>query len=219
MQGVGERLRARAAELDMSDADVARRAGLNPRRYGNYVTNDREPDYATLKRICDALDCSADYILGLSPEPGVGDRGMTMVRELDLRAAAGLNSSAIEVFDGREGEATLAMHGFPVEGFRETYGAPPAEVVIVPVVGDSMEPTLFSGQKVMAHTRDRVPSPPGIFVLWDGLGLVIKRVQYIPHSDPPRVRIASDNARYEPYERTLDEAHIMARVIGKWGRV
>jgi len=75
------------------------------------------------------------------------------------------------------------------------------------------------GEKVMADVGDRSPSPPGIFVLWDGLGIVLKRVEYIPFSDPPTVRISSDNQRYEPYERTLEEAHILARVIGRWGRM
>jgi hypothetical protein len=39
----------------------------------------------------------------------------------------------------------------------------------------------------------RSPTPPGIFVLDDGMGLVAKRLEHIPSSDPPRVRIISDN--------------------------
>jgi hypothetical protein len=30
------------------------------------------------------------------------------------------------------------------------------------------------------------------------------------------VRITSDNGKYDPYERTLDEAYIQGRVIGQW---
>ena len=33
---------------------------------------------------------------------------------------------------------------------------------------------------------------------------------------PPRVKITSDNAKYDPYERTLEEAYIQGRVIGQW---
>jgi hypothetical protein len=52
--------------------------------------------------------------------------------------------------------------------------------------------------------------------VWDGLGLVVKRVQVLAHSDPTRVKITSDNAKYEAYERTLAEAYIQGRVIGQW---
>jgi phage repressor protein C with HTH and peptisase S24 domain len=81
------------------------------------------------------------------------------------------------------------------------------------VLGDSMMPTLYPGQKVMVHINDKRPTPPGIFYLWDGMGLVIKRVELIPGSSPPTVRIKSDNPKYESYERTVDEARINGRVI------
>jgi transcriptional regulator with XRE-family HTH domain len=64
MQVLGEQLRIRAKELDLTDAEVARRAGLSPRRYGNYVTGDREPDLQTLVRICKVLRTTPDQLLG-----------------------------------------------------------------------------------------------------------------------------------------------------------
>ena len=65
MDGFGERLRARARELDLSDAEVARRAGLGSRRYGHYVTNHREPDLQTLVRISEVLATTPNYLLGI----------------------------------------------------------------------------------------------------------------------------------------------------------
>ena len=64
MQVLGERLRKRAKELDLTGAEVARRAGLSPRRYGNYVTGNREPDLQTLVRICRVLTTTPDQVLG-----------------------------------------------------------------------------------------------------------------------------------------------------------
>jgi transcriptional regulator with XRE-family HTH domain len=64
MQILGEQLRRRAKELDLTGAEVARRAGLSPRRYGNYVTGDREPDLQTLVRICKVLTTTPDWVLG-----------------------------------------------------------------------------------------------------------------------------------------------------------
>ncbi len=71
MQVLGEQLRRRARELDLRDAEVARRAGLGPRRYGNYVTGSREPDLQTLVRICKVLTTTPDQLLGFGDtKPG-----------------------------------------------------------------------------------------------------------------------------------------------------
>ena len=64
MDGIGDRLKARAAELGLSGAEVARRAGLTATRYGHYLQDIREPDLATLVRICRVLGMRPDVLLG-----------------------------------------------------------------------------------------------------------------------------------------------------------
>ena len=73
MEGVGSRLRSRALELGLSDAEVARRAGLTATRYGHYVNDYREPDLATLVRICRALGLRPDELLAYDEPGGAGD--------------------------------------------------------------------------------------------------------------------------------------------------
>ncbi|MGE8141443.1 hypothetical protein ACQKOE_05660 [Novosphingobium sp. NPDC080210] len=51
-----------------------------------------------------------------------------------------------------------------------------------------------------------------MFVLHDGIGLVAKRLEHIPNSEPPVVRVLSDNKTYSAYERTADEVNIVGRV-------
>jgi len=131
------------------------------------------------------------------------------IAELDVRAAAG---------DGLVGDGVKIVEewALPSGMVRQYSTAPATDLRIITVMGDSMEPTLQPGQRVLVDTGDRNPSPPGVFVVWDGLGLVVKRCQVVPHSEPPRVRITSDNAKYDTYERTLSEAYIQGRVIGQW---
>lgn len=64
----------------------------------------------------------------------------------------------------------------------------------------------------MYHWARRSPNLPGIFVLLDGMGLVAKRLEHIPNSDPPRVRIISDNPLYAPYEGVADEINVVGRI-------
>src|SRR5271169_4014469 len=89
MDLLAKRLRERARQLELSDAEVARRAGLAERRYGHYVRGTREPDFATLLRICDVLDVTPDDLLvaNKSPRPTPSDRWLSRLsaagRKLD----------------------------------------------------------------------------------------------------------------------------------------
>src|SRR5271169_4901612 len=58
-----KRLRDRARQMKLSDAEVARRSGLAERRYGHYVRGTREPDFTTLLRICAVLDATPNDLL------------------------------------------------------------------------------------------------------------------------------------------------------------
>ena len=66
MTPFSERLRARAEAMGMTQADLARRMDLDPRRVGHYMTGLREPDFQTLTRLVRVLDTSSDSLLGLS---------------------------------------------------------------------------------------------------------------------------------------------------------
>lgn len=131
------------------------------------------------------------------------------VDELDVQAGAGGGT----LIDDHPSVATWQLPATLVRGFTAT---DEASLKFIRVIGDSMLPTLQPGQRVMVDVQDRTPSPPGVFVVWDGLGFVVKRIELIPHSEPLTVRIMSDNGKYSSYERTLEEAFIQGRVIGGW---
>jgi transcriptional regulator with XRE-family HTH domain len=69
MQVFAQRIRERARELRLSDAEVARRAGLSERRYGYYATGQREPNLATLVRICEVLAATPNDLLLAEGKP------------------------------------------------------------------------------------------------------------------------------------------------------
>ncbi|WP_422031382.1 helix-turn-helix domain-containing protein [Roseovarius sp.] len=81
MEQFGKNIRRRARELGLTDAEVARRTGVSARRYSFYVTGDREPDLATLLKICDVLRIPVDQALkseGREPK----DHVQTMIERL-----------------------------------------------------------------------------------------------------------------------------------------
>lgn len=70
MEVFASKLRERAAQLGISNAEMARRAGLNERRYGHYVSGVREPDLRTLVAIAETLGSTPDMLLGVTdPKP------------------------------------------------------------------------------------------------------------------------------------------------------
>ena len=217
-ESLPHRLERLMREQGFNQKSLALKAGLNETAVRDILKGrSRRPLHTTVMALAVALGCEVAELLGTAR--AAVPHGMTMIRELDVRATAGGSASAVEVLETRESDATRAMYGFPAGGFREAYGADAENVRIVEVIGDSMVPALASGEKVMVNIEDRTPSPPGVFVVWDGMGMVIKRIEYLPGGEPPRVRISSDNPRYAPYERALEEAHILGRIVGRWARV
>jgi len=153
------------------------------------------------------VDASGVHLLGASPV--ADDAGTIRIKELDIRAGTGAALTG-------ESQTVIDTWQIPAAIIRGNSSAPANDLRIIAVAGDSMEPTLQPGQRILVDTGDKRPSPPGIFVLWDGLGLVVRRVALLPDSDPARVKITCDNPSYDASERTVDEAHIEGRVIGQW---
>jgi transcriptional regulator with XRE-family HTH domain len=99
MDALTRALRARAQELGLSHAAIARRIGMSERRYAHYVTGRNEPDLATLLRIAKALQTSPNDLLGFAAETKRSKR--TLLRDR-LNAAA-------EAMDDRELEMTVVQ--------------------------------------------------------------------------------------------------------------
>ncbi|MDF1671834.1 MAG: helix-turn-helix transcriptional regulator [Roseovarius sp.] len=61
-----KKLRERAKQLGISNANAARRIGLDERRYAHYASGRREPDLLTLVKIAETLDTTPNWLLGIS---------------------------------------------------------------------------------------------------------------------------------------------------------
>ncbi len=83
----------------------------------------------------------------------------------------------------------------------------------LPVIGDSMEPTLTKGSTVFIDTSYTYPNPEDVYACDVGDGLVIKRLKLIPRSD--KILVISDNTeRYgQPDELLREEVRVYGRVV------
>ena len=86
----------------------------------------------------------------------------------------------------------------------------PDNVKIINAIGDSMSPTINSGDMVWVDISCTTPHSDGLYVIVIGDSMSIKRLQIHPFSG--QVTIKSDNQRYEDYVAKNPED---IRVVGK----
>ena len=55
--------------LKKTQQEMADYLGISRQAYSNYETGKREPDYETLLKLGEYLDCSIDYLLGKKSDP------------------------------------------------------------------------------------------------------------------------------------------------------
>ena len=209
-----ERLRARIRQLGMNVAEVAREAGVN-RSFVYDILRGRSqlPNLEKLTRIAKVVKVELEWLLSgkgrvTGDDPITEDYHNEFVAIQYAAARPSMGGGAIVEDEDRPGRD---FH-FRRAWIRDRLKAAPSMLRVMAVQGDSMMPTLNEGDVILVDMNQRNPIPPGVFVLHDGLGLVAKRLEHVPMSDPPRVRIISDNPHYTPYECTADEVNIVGRV-------
>ena len=210
---MAERLKARCEQLGMNAGQVAELAGINRSFVYDIMRGRSEhPNLERLDRVAKVLKVERRWLMH-----GLGDvEGETPILESSEEAFVAVSSVAVTASMGGgavvEDETDGRPYHFQRSWIRHKLRATPADLRIMHVEGDSMMPTLHHGDIVLVDLARRAPTPPGIFVLHDGMGLVAKRLDHIPNSDPPRVRILSDNPLYAPYEGTAEEVNIIGRI-------
>lgn len=115
---------------------------------------------------------------------------------------------------GGTGEGDEGYVTFSRDLIENELKAPADALLAIIAEGNSMEPDFFGGDQILVDTRRKSLSQPGAFCLWDLDGHVIKYLERIPNSDPPRVRVISVKADlYKPWERLVEEVSIVGKVV------
>jgi phage repressor protein C with HTH and peptisase S24 domain len=211
---LAKRLRARARQLGMNAREVAEQARVNRSFVYDIMRGRSEhPNLERLDKVAAVIKVDRGWLLHGNgqvegDEPVSDERRDAFVAIPSVAVTASMGGGMIVAEEVENGEP----YHFKSSWITHRLRANPANLRILHVEGDSMMPTLHDGDVVLVDLARALPTPPGIFVLFDGMGLVAKRLEHIPNSDPPQVRIISDNAFYTPYERTAEEIKIIGRI-------
>lgn len=88
----------------------------------------------------------------------------------------------------------------------------PEKMSLISVSGDSMYPTLMAGDLVLInHSQNHLDPQGGLYAIALGDQILIKRLQTLYPSG--KVRITSDNEKYDSFDLARDEVKINGRVI------
>lgn len=211
---MAERLRARIRQLGLNAGQVAELAGTNRSFVYDIMRGRSEnPNLDKLDQVAKVLKVERNWLLhgmgeveGESPILDDPDEMFVAIASVSVKPAMG-GGAVVE-----DQPPPGRPYHFQKSWIKHSLRADPANLRIMHVEGDSMMPTLKDSDIVLVDLSRRAPTPPGVFVLHDGLGLVAKRLEHIPNSEPPRVRVISDNSFYSPYECTCDEINIVGRI-------
>jgi len=79
-----ERLKAVRERRGMSQADLAKKAGLQPTAISHFETGTRSPSFDNLRKLADALTVSTDFLMGRSEkEEMMGPDSDSLFRDIE----------------------------------------------------------------------------------------------------------------------------------------
>ena len=185
-----------------------------------------EHEHISSEEVASNIGGAADReVLGTSSLENYLGKVPGAVPEVDAKAGAGNgNVGEYEVVTLRRGESfvghrVVSEWVFPPTFLRHELRMQPGEILVLEVIGDSMSPTLESGDRVMVDTTYSRPTPDGIYVIEEGDGPMVKRLQLVRRTEPPEIRIISDNKNHESYTLCLEDIRIVGRVSGRVTRM
>ncbi|GGA64655.1 XRE family transcriptional regulator [Pelagibacterium lentulum] len=108
----------------------------------------------------------------------------------------------------------------PANYVRSGLDALPQGIVIMGVVGHSMEPLLASGDRVVVDTSQNTWVGDAVYVIDDGDTVFqAKTLKKVPSTNPARFRIVSEADKGDEAVLSLDEFRIIGRVVARISRM
>lgn len=220
-------LKRRMDLLGIKAATLSKEAGLGPTAVRD-ILEERigSPTEKTLRALAKRLGCTVgDLVCETSTRPSAipADSAHLLpldgIPEIDVIAGMGMGADAtvgnLITPDGSQisGDDVRDWWGIPDSYLSGELRLTRKRARIIEVRGDSMEPTLKGGDRVMIDIGDQNPTPGGPFAIWDGFGVAVKRLERIERSDPPAFEVISDNPAHKAKTLTIDEIRIIGRVV------
>jgi transcriptional regulator with XRE-family HTH domain len=207
--------------VGMSRSELVRRSGISKQQLSRLENGVIRLRLDHLKPFAPVLGFTPEQILLWGKLPGTEGyespqkpspaRTQQGIPELDNR---GSTTSAGKRSARKDAPVKTERWGFPESFVREQLHTLPEQLVVIETEGDSMAPTIASGERVIVDTEHKTPSPDGLYALRDPFGsIIIRRLQLLRSSKPTRIKVVSDNPKSLSEEASVDEIEIFGKVL------
>jgi transcriptional regulator with XRE-family HTH domain len=219
----------------MSRSELVRLSGVSKQQLSRLENGQIRMRLDHLKPFASHLGFTPEQILLWGRYPGTGDHiessdvlrdetprealGPAAGQIPELATRAGLGGGGVPARevrkDGRHADP-LKSEGwvFPTSFIREQLHTSAPRLLVLDTNGDSMAPTVMSGERVIVDTGHKTPTPDGLYAIRDSFeGVVVKRLQLLRSAKPTRVKIISDNPNHATEEVPLNELEIVGKVL------
>lgn len=212
---MSERIKERREHLGLTQENIARHFDISREAVQQWESGATAPRGKRLRELADLLHCSLQWLLSGEPsiletpdEPSVSTSppGYVPVQYIVVRAGAGGSRVILAEYLG-------APKYYEEDLIRRELRGRPGDFRVIEIEGPSMEPLLQNRDQVLFDTRKTSIIEPGLFVVDDGDGIVCKWVERAHGSDPAKIRLKSENPRFDPYEVMAESARILGRVV------
>jgi transcriptional regulator with XRE-family HTH domain len=208
----------------MSRSELVRLSGVSKQQLSRLEGGQIRMRLDHLKPFAKHLGYTPEQILLWGRYPGTGegessdarDEPLLRVPELDTRPDSGVGVPKREVRkDGRHADPIKRESWtFPASFVREQLHSTSERLLVIEANGDSMAPTVVSGDRVVVDTGHKTPTPDGLYAIRDALaGIAIKRLQVMRSAKQTHVKIISDNPKQGSEEVPLGELEVVGKVV------
>lgn len=187
------------------DNEVAKEIGVPTTTFSGWVSRNSIP-WLHLYKIAKKYGITLDSIID----------GTAGVQTANQSQGSTLSNNLVNIpvyktkSQSGQREALIDEVIFPKSWLNNTLNAEPEQLNIVFANGDSMEPSISSGDMLIVDSSK--VKGDGIFCFKVDDTLYVKRLQYLPN----QIVVTSDNEKYKPFELSKgDNFEVIGEVVGK----
>jgi transcriptional regulator with XRE-family HTH domain len=208
LSGFGERVFKSRMEIGMTQHTLAKHLEKNRSSVAQWERGKNVPDIHTIEQAAVLLNTTPQWLAF-----GISDKPQTVMP--DPRALGYALVPEIRVGRSPDEYDTLQKWGLPYQFLTSELGCPDPDALFVMKV-EAPIGEYQVGDRVIVDRSSTRPSPPGIFLLWDGMACVLAKVGVVPGvTKSPTVRIENANGTFEI---ALDKTQLLGRVRGSFSR-
>ena len=182
----------------MSQKELSEKSGLSQSYIAMLEKGERNLNYKTMQQIAQALKLNPEDLISQKPV----ENDYVSIKIIDVVACCGTGIEALH-------ENVIGTWDIPLVKFRDFSTAKPENVYMFQVDGDSMAPTLNTGDWAVADMAQNFISSDGLYLIRTASGLMVKRIQ----SGLNNIIIRSDNPAYGEINANVGEISVLGRVI------